>query len=156
MCLALDFADLAGGLVLVATGARLRVAPAILEGIRSNFEQSVELITGYAWSERAPARMVARGREGLLDTGPEVLAGDFTACDRFDVMGRLGEIRVPTLVVAGSDDRLTPPRYALFLAGHIPDASLVVIEGAGHMVMLERSDEVTKAVREFLELMAPG
>lgn len=150
MCMALDFADLVSGLVLIATGARLRVAPAILGGIQDNFEQSVELITGYAWSAQAPAHLVSRGRRGLLETDPAVLLSDFTACDRFDVMGRLGEIRVPTLVVIGTADQLTPPKYSLFLASHIPGALLAVIDGAGHMVMLEKPEEVEKAVREFL------
>ncbi|MCX7791288.1 MAG: alpha/beta hydrolase, partial [Chloroflexaceae bacterium] len=152
MCLALDFAGLVSGLVLVATGARLRVAPAILEGIRDDFAQSVALITRYAWSAQAPARLVARGRKGLLETDPAVLLSDFTACDRFDVMDRLGEIRVPTLVVVGTEDQLTPPRYALFLAGHIPGALLAVIEGAGHMVMLEQPDEVEKAAVSYTHL----
>jgi pimeloyl-ACP methyl ester carboxylesterase len=150
MTLALDFDCLAGA-VLVGTGARLRVAPAILEGIHTNFEQSVELITRFAWSQGALPRLIELGRQALLDTGPDVLLGDFSACDSFDVMERLEEVRVPTLVISSSADQLTPVKYGRFLAGHIPNAHLVVIENAGHMMMLEQPNEVARAVRKFLE-----
>jgi pimeloyl-ACP methyl ester carboxylesterase len=149
MTLALDFADCVAGLVLVATGARLRVAPAILEGVRSDFEGAVELITRFAWSPEAPPALAELGQQAFLETGPDVLLGDFTACDRFDVVERLREIKTPTLVIAGTADQLTPVKYARFLTEHIPGARCVIIEGAGHMVMLERSAEVAKAVLEF-------
>lgn len=144
-----------GGLVLIATGARLRVAPTILEGIRTDFEDTAELITRFAWSTEAPPRLIKLGRKGLLKTGPDVLLGDFRACDRFDAMGRLGELRIPTLVLAGSADQLTPVKYARFLAERIPNAHLAVIQGAGHMVMMERPAEVAKAVQDFLRPGAP-
>jgi pimeloyl-ACP methyl ester carboxylesterase len=149
--LALDFSDCVAGLVLVGAGARLRVAPAILEGIQSDFERSVELVTRFAWSSEIPPALVQLGRQALLETGPDVLLGDFTACDHFDVMERLKEIEAPTLVVEGSADQLTPVKYARFLAEHISGAHLVIVEGAGHMVMLERPAEAAKAVREFLD-----
>ncbi|RLC63811.1 MAG: alpha/beta hydrolase [Chloroflexota bacterium] len=151
LTLALDFADRMAGLVLIATGARLRVAPVILEGMRSDFEGSVELITRFAWSSEASPALIELGRRALLETGPDVLLGDLNACDRFDVMERLGGIKIPALVIVGTADQLTPPKYARFLAEHIPNAQLVLIEGAGHMVMLERPAEIAGAVREFLE-----
>jgi pimeloyl-ACP methyl ester carboxylesterase len=152
LTLALDFASRVAGLVLTATGARLRVAPAILEGIHSNFAETVELITRFAWSPEAPQTLTELGRQALRETGPDVLLGDFSACDHFDAMERLGEIKAPTLVVSGSADHLTPIKYARFLADHITDANLAVVEGAGHMVMLEQPEEVTKAIQEFLRV----
>ena len=146
--LALDFADRVAGLVLVATGARLRVAPAILEGIHRDFEGAAELITRFAWSPETEPALIELGRKTLLETNPDVLWGDFAACDRFDVMERAG--KVPTLVITGSADQLTPVKYAHFLAGRISEARCVIIKGAGHMVMLERPGEVAQAVGEFL------
>jgi len=158
LTLALDFAGPStssgqarvAGLVLVGTGARLRVAPAILEGIHSDFKGSVGLITRFAWSPETPPALIELGRRALLETGPDVLFGDLAACDRFDVMERLEEIETPTLVIAGTADRLTPVKYARFLAERVPNAQLALVEGAGHMVMLERPAETAKAVREFL------
>jgi len=152
--MALDFADRVAGLVLVGTGARLRVAPAILENIRSDFEGSVALITHFAWSPEASPKLIELGRQSLMETGPDVLLGDFAACDRFDVMEELGEIQVPTLIVTGSADQLTPVKYARFLAEHIPGAQLEIVEDAGHMVMLERPTEVKEAMQAFLDKLS--
>ncbi len=148
--MALDFAACVAGLVLLGTGGRLRVAPAILEGVQTDFVKSVELITRVAWAPDAPPGLTELGRQALLETGPDVLLGDFVACNRFDVMERLAEIQVPTLAVTGTADRLTPVKYARFLAELIPGARLTTVEGAGHMVMLERPAEVERAVRKFL------
>ena len=137
-------------LVLVGTGARLRVAPSILEGIETDFEGATGLITQYAWSPGADPRLVELGRTALRETGPSVLTGDFLACDRFDIMDRLAGIRVPVLVIGGLADRLTPIKYSRYLAEQIHGARLVTFEGAGHMVMLERPQQVADAVREFV------
>ena len=150
LTMALDSPERVTGLVLIATGARLRVAPAILERISTNFEAALDVITRYAWSPEAPSGLVALGRERLREAGSDVLLGDLTACDCFDVMGRLGEIDVPTLVVAGTADRLAPVKYAHYLAEHISGAQLAVIEGAGHMVMLEWPVEVVRIIQDFL------
>jgi pimeloyl-ACP methyl ester carboxylesterase len=136
-------------LVLVGTGAKLRVAPAILEGVKHDFDQVVDLITRYAWSAEADPALKNLGREALRQTGPEVLLSDFLACDRFDIMDRVSEIDVPALVIGGTSDKLTPIKYSRFLAEQMPNAQLTIVEGAGHMVMLERPEETVSALREF-------
>lgn len=148
---ALTHPDRVAGLVLVGTGARLRVAPAILDGVLSDFEQAVNLITHWAWSDDAPEELTQLGHKTLIETSPKVVHGDFVACDQFDIMGRLNEIRTPTLVVAGTADRLTPHKFGAYLAEHIPDARLVSVEGGGHMMALEQPSVVAKAVTEFVE-----
>ncbi|HXF69175.1 MAG TPA: alpha/beta hydrolase [Thermoflexus sp.] len=148
---ALHHPERVAGLVLIATGARLRVSPQILEGLRSNFPQTVDLITEWSWGTAPPAQLVEEGRRMLLAMDPTVVEGDYRACDAFDVMGQLEAIRVPTLVIGGTADRMTPMKYAEYLAAHIPGAQLVRIEGAGHMVMLEQPEAVAEAVRSFLD-----
>ena len=137
-------------LVLVGTGARLRVAPAILKAVSDAFEKAIDLVTEYAWSSESESSLRELSREALRETGPEVLHRDFVACDRFDIMNRLGEIEAPTLVIVGSTDRLTPVKYGRFLSQEIPDAGLVTVDGAGHMVMLERPGVVVEAIRSFV------
>jgi pimeloyl-ACP methyl ester carboxylesterase len=150
LTMALDSPKRVAGLVLIATGARLRVAPAILEQIPADFEAALDIITRYAWSPEAPSELVDLGRGRFREAGPDVLLGDLTACDRFDAMERLGEIDMPTLVIAGSADRLAPVKYARHLAEHISGAQLAIVEGAGHMAMLEQPAEVAKVMRRFL------
>ena len=152
---ALDFAlrypEKLAGLVLVGSGARLRVAPTILNGIHQDFEAVVRLICDYAFSLDAPEQLKREGRRQMGQTHPDVLYGDFAACDAFDVMDRLGEIRCPTLAICGTADRLTPPKYSTYLRDNIPAAQLVLIEGAGHMVMLEQPEAVSRAIADFTQ-----
>jgi len=66
------------------------------------------------------------------------------------VMNRLGEIKVPTLVMAGRDDFLFPPEHQVELAAGIPNARLRIIEHAGHNPHSEQPAEVIEAVRDFI------
>jgi pimeloyl-ACP methyl ester carboxylesterase len=151
LTMALDFPERVAGLVLVATGARLRVVPAILKQIPIDFEAALDATTRYAWGPGVSSELVELGRESLREAGADVLLNDLRACDRFDVMERLGEIDAPTLVVSGSADRLAPVKYARHLAERIAGAQIAVLEGAGHMVMLERRAKVADAVARFLD-----
>jgi pimeloyl-ACP methyl ester carboxylesterase len=139
------------GLGLIATGARLRVAPAILEGIQQNKEAAVRLICTWAFGPEAPSEMVRVGRRQMGTTPTEVLHGDFTACDAFDVMGRLDEIAAPTSVLCGTRDPLTPSKFSVYLRDHIPGARLHLVEGAGHMVMVENPKAVVQALSALLD-----
>ncbi len=150
MTLALEHPELVRGLVLAGTGYRLKVLPAVLEGIRADFASTVQMIVRYAYHQQADPKLVAQGGQVLSATGPEVLLGDFTACDAFDLGGRLGEIRQPALVLAGDGDLLTPVKYARSLAEGLPEASLTVIPEAGHMLFIEQPDAFNQAVADFM------
>jgi pimeloyl-ACP methyl ester carboxylesterase len=67
----------------------------------------------------------------------------------FDVHREISSIDIATRVVVGSRDLLTPPRMARFVARKIPGAQLTVLEGSGHMVMLERPDELNAILDEI-------
>ncbi|HVL82662.1 MAG TPA: alpha/beta fold hydrolase [Actinomycetota bacterium] len=69
----------------------------------------------------------------------------------FESIENLAAIDVPTLVVAGDRDLVTPVWLAREMSERIPDAQLVVLEGAGHMGMLERPDELTDLIRTFAD-----
>jgi len=150
LCLALSSPEIVAGLALVATGARLRVLPEILEGLLKDKEATVRTIVGLAFSEGAPRPLVEAGFAEMMKAGKEVIHGDFSACDEVDLMGRLTHISLPTLVICGADDRLTPPRYSEYLAREITGADLMVIPSAGHMVMLEKPEETNRALSRFL------
>jgi proline iminopeptidase len=68
----------------------------------------------------------------------------------WSVMDRLGEIRVPTLVMAGKDDFIFPPEHQAELAARIPNARLKLIERAGHNPHDEQTAEVMKELRAFI------
>lgn len=66
------------------------------------------------------------------------------------VMDRLGEIKVPTLVMAGRHDFLFPPEHQAILTDRLPNARLEIIECAGHNPQSERPAEVIELVKGFL------
>jgi proline iminopeptidase len=70
--------------------------------------------------------------------------------DGWTVMDRLGEITVPTLVMAGRDDFLFPPEHQRELAAGISGARLRIVERAGHNAHTEQTAEVVGAIRHFL------
>jgi len=72
------------------------------------------------------------------------------AMQTFDVSRRLGEIRVPTLVLHGTDDRVIAVENARFLAERIPGAELVLLEGAGHVYHWEQPETADTAVVDFI------
>lgn len=148
----LAYPERLAALVLVGTGARLRVHPDILAAIRrGDMEQAGRLISGWAYSQTSLAATVAQGAEAFAKNRSAVLEGDFRACDAFDAMHEIAAIRTPTLVICGEDDRMTPVKYARFLQHQIPGAEITTIPGAGHMVMLEKPAEFNRALSTFLE-----
>jgi pimeloyl-ACP methyl ester carboxylesterase len=150
MSLTLARSHLVRGLILAGTGSRLRVLPAILEGVLSDFHSTVRMIVQTAYARVADPWLIAQGAKIMSQVDPKVLWGDFTACEGFDIGERLKEIALPTLVIVGDDDRLTPPKYSEYLAGAIAGARLVVLPKAGHMAYVERRHEFNQAVLEFM------
>ncbi len=136
---------------LVGTGAKLRVHPDILNGLLApDPTPTFYLIARWAYRTNVSDEEVERSVAELRATPASVTYGDFLACDRFDVRSQLGRIHQPTLVLTGQEDRLTPPRYAEYLAERIPGAVLRLVPHAGHFVMLEQPDAVTEALTAFL------
>ena len=135
------------GLVLVGTGAKLRVAPAFLEGLEKDHPSACREIIAWSVGPDCPAAIRERALADYAACDPRVVLEDFRACDRFDVRERLGEIAVPALVLCGSADRMTPPRYSEFLANRIPQATLAIIPGCGHLVMIENPTAVNERIR---------
>jgi len=74
-----------------------------------------------------------------------------TYLQHWKVMDRLGEIRVPTLVIAGRQDFVYPPESQEGLAAGIPNARLVLIDRAGHNPQDEQPKQTLKAIRDFLQ-----
>ena len=147
--LALDHADRVAGLILVGTGARLRVAPQILDGVKADFAGAVDTIIQWSFSPTAPETLTRLARQRLLEVKPEVLLSDYAACNAFDAMARASQIKSLTLVLVGSADKMTPEKYSRYFVEQIAGAQLKVFPGAGHMLPLERGAEMTQAVQAF-------
>jgi pimeloyl-ACP methyl ester carboxylesterase len=148
-CLALRQPEWLSAIVLVGTGARLRVAPAILDAILANQPATLDLLAQYTLDPSAPQALASRIRTGFANTNHRITHGDFTACDQFDIMEQVSHITLPTLIFSAANDLLTPPKYGQYLHDHISNSTLHLIENAGHMMALEKPREFMEGVMTF-------
>jgi pimeloyl-ACP methyl ester carboxylesterase len=139
------------GIVLAGTGATLAVHEDLRELLAADFETAVEFLhdDGRLFHDPDPDH-VEQSKAAMGAVGQAVTRRDFLSCHTFDVRERLSEIDVPTLAVVGEHDALTPPSYHEYLAEEIPDATLVRINGAAHLAMIEQPAAFNGALDMFL------
>lgn len=148
--MALSHPETIKGIVLAGTGARLKVFPMILNGIRDYFEEIVRKMAPMAYSRKASRELVEQGIRQLMRCRPEVFYGDFLACDRFDVIKEVEKIDLPALMLCGEEDELTPVKYSEFLHQRIRGSRLEILPDAGHMVMMESPNSFNEKVMSFI------
>ncbi|SDH17397.1 alpha/beta fold hydrolase [Desulfosporosinus hippei] len=139
------------GLIIVGSGARLRVNPSVLDAL-SRGRCPVENIE-YSYSKKSPPAILDKARLAMNNVPIDVLKADFYACNKFDIMNRLPRIKIPVLIICGKEDQMTPLKYSDYLCKNIPNSNLVHVTNAGHMAMLERPDQVNGAITKFLEML---
>lgn len=148
--IALARPEFLAGVALVGSGARLRVTPLIKDEVIRDYAHAAEVIAEWAYSPKTDARLRRASVQELLEVPAAVTHGDFEACDRFDKMNEIDRIALPTLIVCGEDDKLTPIKYSQYMKDRIQNARLVIIPDAGHSVMLEKPEELNEALRSFI------
>jgi len=147
----LKYGDEVKALVLIGTGARLKVSPDFQASVKQMIEDGnawrryVEDSCGAIEPEVRTVMIEARMRISLA-----VMLNDLLCCDKFDIMDRVHTIKLPTLLICGSEDEMTPVKYTKYLAGKIEGAARVIIDGATHAVARERPGEVNQAIESFL------
>ena len=150
LTLALTHPDDIGGLILVGTGAKLGVAPEILEGLRNDPMRAIENVIT-PWSFHSIDLSLGReARAALSFSNLPVFLNDYLACTGFDVRQDLQKISTKTLVVCGDKDRMTPPKFSHYLAANIPGSELRFIKDSGHMLPLEKPEALATVVQAFL------
>lgn len=148
---ALKYPEELKGLILMGTGARLRVHPHYLERCRESGEGSTPWLESHLdYYKDVSEEVYPVLRQRAAEVGPEVELNDLMACDSFDVMERVNEIKLPTRVICGSDDVMTPVKYSDFLADNIEGAVRSVIPGGGHFVQMEKYQQVNEQIEDFL------
>jgi pimeloyl-ACP methyl ester carboxylesterase len=140
------------GLITVGSGGRLRVLPKILEDL----EKTIADPENYPRSREKPSDLISPEMAEIMkrafeENGPATSLADFRACDRFDIMDRLGEINIPLLAVCGSEDVMTPPKYSHYMTDNMPNARTIIIPGGSHLIYVEKPVEVNQAIAEFLK-----
>ncbi len=148
---ALKYPDELKGIVLVGTGARLRVAPEYLKASEAGISDPAPWLKARRENYRNIDPAV---REKLLErssqNGAAVQLNDYQCCDNFDLLHEVQNISLPTLAICGGGDVMTPEKYTSYLAENIPGAQSVVLEGASHWVQMEKHREVNRAIGAFV------
>jgi len=147
----LDYPDLLKAGILINTGAKLKVAPVIFDILEKDYPGYLSMISNLVTSKTTKPEHIKHFQEETAQCKPEVTLGDFRACNRFDVMQRLGAITRPVLVVSAADDQLTPPKYSEFLQNNIPGATRVIVPESGHILPMEKPAELNRAIINFLD-----
>ena len=93
--------------------------------------------------------------EKVLDRSKQTTSEGLKGCllamaGRTDTTNSLSQINIPTLVICGSEDKLTPPAVMTEMAGKINNSKFVLVEGAGHMAPVEKAEFVTSTIKKFL------
>ena len=112
-------------------------------------------VTRLGWGTDAPETLVELNRAMIAATPYEVFHELSISLFEYDVRQLLSKIELPTLLLVGGKDMITPRHYAEDIAEGLPNAELVVLPGAGHMLMFERRAEVADHLRRFCRSLPP-
>jgi len=148
--------DKVSALGLIGTAASMTVGPDLLKAAEANDQAAIDMVSiwGLGFSAElggslAPGLWMHGGAQRTLQqSAPGVLHSDLSACNAYaDALASAAKVRVPTKVILGERDMMTPAKAGKALAAAIPEARTVVLAGAGHMLMTERPDELLAAIR---------
>ncbi|UUX48764.1 alpha/beta hydrolase [Nisaea acidiphila] len=148
----------AKALALLGSVPEMKVHPDLLGAARSGNHAALETMVGWGvgrraqiGGHRAPGSWVSGASMRLLEAGDyATLAVDLAACDAYGgALETAAKVTCPALLLCGADDKMTPAKLAQPLGKALPDCTMAVLKGAGHMMMIEQPDETLDALAEF-------
>jgi pimeloyl-ACP methyl ester carboxylesterase len=141
---------------LIGTAATMTVGPDLLKAAEANDHAAIDMVSIWGLGFRAelggsltPGAWMHGGAQRVLESAKHgVLFIDLAACNAYqDALAAAAQIKVPTTLILGERDMMTPARAGKALAAALPNAHTVILPGAGHMMMAERPDEVLAALQ---------
>jgi len=141
------------GIVIIGSGARLKVHPMYLatleRAIKDNLQEWYQqMVAGHRLTPEDYQGEVLEKRKAI---GPAVMLNDFLCCDKFDLMDRVQEIKLPALIICGELDMMTPVKYANYLGTKLTNSRVVIIPQATHLVFAEKPEAVNEAIEDFVK-----
>ena len=144
------------GLSLIGTAAIMTVGPDLLKAAEANNHDAIDMVSiwglGYQaelGGSLAPGLWMHSGAQRVLENcRPGVLFNDLSACNAYqNALAAAATIAVPATLILGERDMMTPAKAGKALAAALPNARTVMLPGAGHMMMVERPDELLAALQ---------
>ena len=145
-------------LALIGTALEMKVGPDLQTAADAGSADAVDMVNlwghgtraGFGHAETPGVWMIAGGQRLLERAHPGSLATDLKACADFDAASITEMVRVPTLILQGAKDMMTPPKGARALSSALSCSTLKIYPGAGHMLMVEEGGSVlTDLAAEF-------
>lgn len=147
--------DRVSALSLIGTAATMTVGPDLLKAAEANEQAAIDMVSiwGLGFGAElggslAPGLWMHGGAQRVLQhCAPGVLYSDLNACNSYSgALAAAASVTVPTTVILGERDMMTPAKAGKTLAAAIPNARAVVLPGGGHMLMTEQPDELLAAL----------
>jgi len=148
--------DKVSGLNLIGTAATMTVGPALLQAAEANDTAAIDMLSIWGLGFKAELGgslaagiwMHGKAQRVLQRCRPGVLFSDLNACNTYqNALAAAAKVTVPTTIILGERDMMTPAKAGKALAAAVPNARTVVLPGAGHLMMPERPDELLAALK---------
>ncbi len=123
----------------------------MVKNYEDDYEGTTRLISSIGYSKKTPKELIQKALKYNIECPKEAALNDTRALKTFDASNRLHEIRVPTLIMIGSDDKLTPLPMSEFLNKGIAGSMLKIIKDAGHSSIIEKPREISEEIIRFLQ-----
>src|SRR6266478_9153435 len=145
-------------LSLIGTAATMTVGPDLLKAAEANDRSAIDMVSIWGLGFQAelggslaPGLWMHSGAQRVLEQcRPGVLFNDLSACNAYqDALAAAARVTVPATFILGERDLMTPAKAGKALASALPNSRTVVIPGAGHMMMVERPDELLAALQGY-------
>jgi len=144
-------------LSLIGTAATMTVGPDLLQAAEAGDHAAIDMVSiwglGYQaelGGSLAPGLWMHSGAQRVLENGrPGVLFNDLSACNAYQgALVAAAKVAVPVTLILGERDMMTPAKAGKALAAALPGSRTIVLRGAGHMMMVERPDELLAALQD--------
>jgi pimeloyl-ACP methyl ester carboxylesterase len=141
---------------LIGTAAAMTVGPDLLKAAEANDHAAVDMVSIWGLGcqaelggSLAPGLWMHTGAQRVLEKcRPGVLYKDLAACNAYqNALAAAAGVTVPATFILGERDMMTPAKAGRALAAALPNSRIVVLPGAGHMMMTERPDELLAALQ---------
>ncbi len=146
-------------LALLGSADRMPVHPDLLAAAERNDPVACDMITGWGFGRsaqlgghRGPGLWMTEGGRQLLGQAKDgVLHADLSACTAYiGATEAAGAVTCPALLLCGREDRMAPVKGAAALCEAFAGGRMTILEGSGHMMMVERPDETLDVLKDFL------
>jgi len=108
------------------------------------------------WQDQTPQAVIDASEAAGHTVSPQTRLSDWQAADRFDRMEEIAAIQIPTLILGGHKDQLTPPKYSQYLADQIANTTHIQLANDGHLFPIENPGQTGTLIRRFMDELKSG